>query len=57
MFLLKFYVSDKKREIWYIVAAEVSRGKPLLAKQACVSQEWLKELETDFSFYGPWDGN
>ena len=33
----------------------VKREKSLLAKQACVSQEWPNELEADFSLYGPWD--
>ena len=45
----------RKQEIWYIVAAGVSREKSLLAKHACVSQEWPNESEADFSFYGPWD--
>ena len=42
-----------------MMVAGVSRENSLLAKRACVSQEWLNKLEADFSFYGLWnsDGN
>ena len=45
---------EKTRDLVYS-GSRSEQGKSLLAKRACVSQEYPNELKANFGFYGPWD--
>ena len=49
-----FCMPEKTRDLVYS-GSRREQEKSLLAKWACVSQEYANELKVDFGFYGPWD--
>ena len=45
---------EKTRDLVYS-GSRSEQGKLLLAKRACVSQEYPNELKANYGFYGPRD--